>query len=74
MIAKTYFPEYTSVDFDRIEQNLPRFSLLLSKKNIDLINVDKFEKKVKKPTFFEKYTQKKDKKTDKNLETGNVER
>ena len=46
------------VDFNRAEQNISRFSLVMRKKNYDLINVDKFEKKVKTPTLFAFYSNK----------------
>jgi len=41
MIAKTYFPEYSMVDFNRAERNISRYSLIMRKKTHDLINVDK---------------------------------
>lgn len=51
VIAKQHFRKYTSIDFDR-QTDPSRFSLILRKKNYDLINIDKFEKRIKTPTFF----------------------
>ncbi len=41
MIAKNYFREYSAVNFDR-QEHLSRLALIMRKKDIDLINVDKF--------------------------------